>query len=72
MGVNPRLVVVSLVGPVSLFHGTGKERFAVFEALVDDDVVRGHSYSLAVLDGDGDMILETVEDRLSKRTLISP
>ncbi len=30
--MNPRLVVVSLVGPVSLFHGTGKERFAAFEA----------------------------------------
>ena len=39
---------------------------------VVDDVVRGHSYSFAVLDGDGDMILETVEDKLSKRTLISP
>jgi len=30
--VNPRLVVVSLVGPVSLFLGTGEEHFAVFEA----------------------------------------
>jgi hypothetical protein len=37
-----------------------------------DDGARGHSYPFVVLDGDGDMILETEEDRLSKHTLISP
>jgi hypothetical protein len=37
-----------------------------------DDGMPGHSYPFVVLDGDGDMILETEEDKLSKRTLISP
>ena len=40
-------------------------------ALADDGAC-GHSYPFVVIDGDGDMILETEEDRLSKRTLISP
>ena len=37
-----------------------------------DDGARGRSYPFVVLDGNGDMILETEEDKLSKRTLISP
>ena len=55
---KPLLDVVKGVNPLSI--------------AMADDGARGHSYPLVVLDGDGDMILETEEDRLSKLTLISP